>query len=263
MRPITTTLSTGLALVLALVLGCTATPNPSAPTLNPTTGTHPAGWLNVHWSAYLQNRDQCATCHGSATDMTVPPTAVNAPSCFNTTTGCHHVGPNGGPNHPDGWATVGSINPPPHGLAAIAAAPSDFNVAAPASFPMQGFVTCTPCHGGSYTNPVGFAPSCATAGCHTDVTTNLNAPTVQSPHPQGRWNAGLGKNSTHVNHDLVDATNVTQCAICHTAGANCKDLVAPKAAGVPGCFNGTLCHSTSFVLSPSSTALRPTVLTQN
>jgi hypothetical protein len=221
-------LRAGFAVAFALLLAsCTSTANPNAPTLNPTTGAHPATWLTTHWTAYLANNTQCVPCHGSATTQ---PTElpVAGVTCF----GCHH--PNG-PNHPSTWTTPGEPIPD-HGQAAIGVAPAAaFDPTAPL-FPMQGMASCVPCHGPLYNNPNNqLAPSCYS--CHTTA-----------PHPAKPWGANLGLPATQPRHDLVDQSNAPECAKCHAGGAN-SDIVpvTPAAAGTaPGCFNGTLCHNTSF-----------------
>jgi hypothetical protein len=110
-----------------------------------------------------------------------------------------------------------------------------FDPAAPV-FPMQGFASCTPCHGAQYNNAAqGYAPSCYT--CHTTA-----------PHPPKPWGAGLGLPATQPTHDATDPSNAGECAKCHAQGAN-SDVkpVAPAAPNTPpGCYNGTLCHNDRF-----------------
>jgi hypothetical protein len=215
---------TFLAAAAMLLLGC-ASGGGSAPAQDPNTGQHPATWVTTHWSAYIQNPSQCTSCHGSA--ATQPTTAVlSGQTCF----ACHHTD---GPNHPATWNAP--VPTPDHGLAAMAVAAPAFDPGAPA-FPNQGFASCTPCHGALYNNPTGtYAPSCFS--CHTTA-----------PHPAKPWGAGLGLPATQPRHDLADPSNAPECAKCHTLGAN-SDIkpVTPAAPNTPpGCFNGTLCHNSSF-----------------
>ena len=113
---------------------------------------------------------------------------------------------------------------------------------------LTGMASCVPCHGPLYkgtdltgtipnTPASGGAPSCY--ACHTTA-----------PHPPAPWGAGQGLPATQPRHDLVDASNVTECAKCHTMGANTNPPISPvvpaPAGTAPGCFNGTLCHSKSF-----------------
>ena len=213
-------------LAAAAVLGflaCTSTANPAGVQQDPVTGAHPANWLLVHWSAYIQDPNQCSPCHGSALTQEAA-TPQSGVSCF----GCHHPS---GPNHPSGWGQ-GVI--PPHGTAAIAAAAPAFDPNNPV-FPMQGFASCTPCHGNLYNNPNNTAAvSCYS--CHTTA-----------PHPPKPWGAGLGLPNTQPRHDLVDLSEASECAKCHTLGANSDIKPVPAAPNgtVPGCFNGTLCHTTN------------------
>jgi hypothetical protein len=215
------------AAAVLLSWGCTSSSNSGAPSLNPLTGQHPSDWITNHWSAYLQDGAQCETCHGSASvQPTTPP--VSGVTCF----GCHH--PNG-PNHDAAtWTAPGSVTPA-HGLAAMAAAAPAFNPAAPV-FANQGFASCTPCHGALYNDASGgLAVSCYS--CHTTA-----------PHPPTPWGAGLGLPDTQPRHDLVDPSNAPECAKCHANGQNSTITPTPPApAGTaPGCFNGTLCHTSSF-----------------
>ena len=215
---------TFLAAAAALfVLGC-ASGGGSAPAQSPATGAHPDTWLATHWSSYLQDPGQCTTCHGSA--ATQPTAAVQAGvTCFS----CHHPA---GPNHPATWNLA--VPAPDHGTAAMGVAGPAFDPANPA-FPMQGFASCVPCHGALYNNPSnGYAPSCFS--CHTTA-----------PHPAAPWGAGLGLPATQPRHDLVDDSNAPECFKCHAGGQNNGSYPAPPAPApgtAPGCFNGTLCHTT-------------------
>jgi hypothetical protein len=186
-----------------------------APKFNPTTGQHPAAWTENHWSEYLKNPDSCKPCHGSTTDPAAAG-GTSKVSCF----GCHHPA---GPHHPAGWA-----DPAQHGRAGAQAAPNGQTF-----FKGTGFASCTPCHGSDYTIPVGIAPSCKK--CHTTA-----------PHPAKPWTDG--SSLLHPNHFMTDTSNVGECLKCHALGANSDIKPNPPApAGtVPGCYNGTLCHTKGF-----------------
>jgi len=204
-----------LAAAATLVfLGCSGSAS-QAPSQNTTTGVHPATWTQDHWSAYLKDPASCATCHGSTTDP-AQAGGISKVSCF----GCHH--PNG-PHHAAGWA-----DPAQHGRMGAQAVPNgEFG------FLGTGFVACTQCHGSTYTNPIGIAPSCES--CHTTA-----------PHPAKPWMDAA--NPINPNHDQTDQANASECVKCHALGAN--STIQPKtpapAGTAPGCFNGTLCHTNGF-----------------
>ena len=227
MRPVNTMLRAGFAVAFALLLAnCSSTANQKAPTLNPTTGAHPATWMTTHWSAYLANATSCVPCHGSASTQPAT-TPVAGVTCF----GCHH--PNG-PNHPSTWTAANSLTPDHGLLGAMAAAGPAFDPTAPVfTTPPQGFAACAVCHGAMYNNTAnGAAPSCFS--CHTTA-----------PHPPAPWGAGLGLSTAQPRHDLTDPSNAGECAKCHAGGANNGSYPAPVPTGTtPGCFNGTLCHTT-------------------
>ncbi|BDU74380.1 hypothetical protein [Mesoterricola silvestris] len=203
------------ALAALAIVGCSSTAADKAATLNPTTGAHPANWQTTHWAEYLKNPDGCKPCHGSTTD-TAAAGGTSGVSCF----GCHH--PNG-PHHPAGWA-----DPAQHGRLGAQGAPNGATY-----FQGKGFASCTPCHGSDYTSPVGITPSCTS--CHT-----------KAPHPSKPWQSGLSP--LNPNHDKTDYANASECVKCHALGANSDITPQPPApAGTtPGCFNGTLCHTTKF-----------------
>jgi len=71
-----------------LVMGCSGS-NADAPQFNPTTGQHPAGWIQSHWAEYTKHPTQCGTCHGS----TVDPAAAGGTSKVSRFT-CHAQGGN-------------------------------------------------------------------------------------------------------------------------------------------------------------------------
>lgn len=203
------------AMAALAIVGCSSTASNNAATLNPATGQHPATWQATHWSEYLKNPDGCKPCHGSTTD-TAAAGGTSGVSCF----GCHH--PNG-PHHPAGWASASQ-----HGRLGAQGAPNGATF-----FQGKGFASCTPCHGTDYTNPVGITPSCK--ACHT-----------KAPHPNKPWQSGLSP--LNPNHDKTDYANAAECVKCHALGANSDITPQPPApAGTtPGCFNGTLCHTTKF-----------------
>jgi hypothetical protein len=142
---------------------------------------------------------------------------ISKVSCFS----CHAAGP----NHPSTWAL-----PAQHGRLGAQAAP----VSTPAgTVPvMQGFAHCAKCHGSTYDN--GITISCKS--CHT-----------KAPHPNRPW-AGTTLDVT--SHVWTNQANVTECAKCHTDGANStlKPLITPTdpKGSAPGCLNNTLCHSTNI-----------------
>ena len=203
---------TCFALVLALLIwGCGSSGGGAIP-FNATTGAHPTTWLQDHWVQYLQNPDQCATCHGSTTDPTQAG-GIAKVSCF----GCHTQGP----LHHAGWAL-----PAQHGrtgaeLAPVATTPPTVPV-------MAGFSHCAKCHGTSFDGGIA-AVSCRS--CHKNA-----------PHPSKPWFDATGVKPSH---SFVNPANASECAKCHTGGTN-SDLKpsTPAPAGTaPGCFNATLCHS--------------------
>lgn len=202
-----------------LFLGCSSS-NSSAPTLSPTSGQHPATWVQTHWQDYTKAPNSCVPCHGSAQDPAAAG-GTSQVSCF----GCHH--PNG-PNHPANWADRAQ-----HGRlgAQAAATPGD-------NMNMMGFASCTPCHGADYNTPIGAAPSCFS--CHP-----------QAPHGIPPWGATATPvdSTTHASHDQTDISNAPECFKCHAAGSP-NNSITPKTPAAPntppGCFNGTLCHTNSF-----------------
>ena len=209
------------ALALALLAwGCSGKAGVAAP-FNTVSGQHPANWIQVHYISYCQNPDQCRTCHGSTTDPTQAGGISNV-SCFS----CHTSGL---VLHPvSGWEDHMQ-----HGRNGAQLAPV---VTVDPQVPvMAGFSHCQKCHGPNYTD--GIAVSCKS--CHTTA-----------PHPPKPWLDPTGVNSTHT---LTDPANTAACAQCHTAGANSdiQPVVAAPAGTAPGCFNGTLCHTTAF---PASSA---------
>jgi len=206
---------TCLAAAAALLFWGCSTGNTAAPQLNPTTGQHPATWAANHWSEYLKNPDSCKPCHGSTTDRAAAG-GTSKVSCFD----CHHPE---GPHHPAGWGAAAQ-----HGRLGAQAADNGLT-----GFQRTSFAACTRCHGTDYVTAVGITPSCKS--CHTTA-----------PHPAKPWNDPF--NLSHPNHDMTNAANVGECVKCHALGANSDIKPKPPApAGtVPGCFNGTLCHTKGF-----------------
>jgi hypothetical protein len=199
-----------------LFLGCSSS-NSSAPQLNPTSGQHPANWVQNHWSAATTNGSSCVPCHGSTTDQTQAG-GTSGVSCF----ACHHLN---GPSHPANWADRAQ-----HGRLG---AQAKYNV----PFTMQGFADCTPCHGTDYATTVSSnVPSCYT--CHT-----------KAPHPDAPWGVTtpLPNIATSSSHDQTDPTNAPECFKCHQTGSTINTTLGltpltPAAGAEPGCFNNTMCH---------------------
>jgi hypothetical protein len=188
-----------------LAWGCSES-RTAAPQLNATTGQHPAGWMESHWAEYVKTPDQCRTCHGSTSDPAAAG-GVSKVSCFT----CHAQGV----DHPTGWA-VGSQ----HGRRGAQLAPNATDAKV-----MAGFAHCAKCHGDTYSG--GVASSCK--ACH-----------AKAPHPDRPW---LGNAVALANHDKTDIGNASECAKCHTNGANSTRVpAAPPTTTTPGCYNNTLCH---------------------
>jgi hypothetical protein len=203
---------TYVAMALALVvMGC-STSNSQAPQFNTALAKHPDTWAATHWVNYNQNKAQCTPCHGSATDPTSTggQSGINCFSCHAQQTPVVFA-----PQHPAGWANVG--NTPFHGATAKQAASLT-----------GGFAHCAACHGTVYNNADGTTVSCM--ACHT-----------KAPHPDAPWDGTTASGTIHSN---TDPSNATECAKCHTAGANSTiPFLTPAPAGTaPGCFNNTLCH---------------------
>lgn len=194
-----------LAAAFALFLGGCTTANTQAPSVSPQ-GKHPADWVNVHWSEFLKNPDQCRTCHGSITDKAAAG-GISGVSCFT----CHPTGP----LHQAGWAA-----PQKHGRLGAQAAPAE----------MAGFAYCAKCHGSTYDN--GLAVSCKS--CHT-----------RAPHPSAPWNGATADAPSHSRTDAGNAAECAKCHL-NGANSTLKPNPPAPAGTVPGCFNNTLCHGRSF-----------------
>ena len=198
-----------IVFVLAFALltwGCSSSATDKAARFEPAVGEHPANWMSTHYIEFITNPDQCRTCHGSTTDKALAG-GTSKVSCFK----CHI----NGPSHQAGFAAGLQ-----HGRA---------GAQLPASA-TAGFAYCAKCHGSTYSNPIGTAPSCKK--CHT-----------KAPHPDKPWNGSTAASS---NHTFTNLTNAAECAKCHTNGANStlKPSTTPPAGTAPGCFNNTLCHGT-------------------
>ena len=206
----------GAAAATLAFWGCSSA-NSGAPAQNPTSGQHPANWVQNHWSEATIHPETCVQCHGSATDP-ASSGGIAGVSCF----ACHHLG---GPKHPTGWADRAQ-----HGRLG---AQGQYGVA----FTMRGFADCTPCHGADYKTGVSAAvTSCYT--CHT-----------KAPHPDAPWGVGNAATlaATQSSHDQTDPTNAAQCITCHQAGSAINTslgikLTTPAVGAEPGCFNATMCH---------------------
>ncbi len=195
----------GAALIIFAAAGCSSTNNRSL--INPDTGKHAGNWYTAHRAAFLADQSLCVECHG--TDLHGGMSGVSCFSAaFNGLT-CHANGPSG---HPAGWS-----DPTSHGIAAKAAPD-------PAS--TSGFSICQTCHGANFNG--GFTNT-RCSSCHGG----------SAPHPTS-WITGT------YTHENTNPANAAVCALCHTNGAN-SPIAPPSpqaAAGTaPGCFNGTLCHT--------------------
>lgn len=197
-------LAAGIALAL---LGCSSA-NSGAPSFNPATGTHPAGWAKAHGADYLKSPAQCLPCHGSATDPKAP-AGTSKVSCF----ACHPTGI----SHPDGWAAASQ-----HGRKGAQAA-----VGA-----STGLAQCFKCHSATPVAAGAVVPSCLT--CHT-----------RAPHSDQPWN---GASAATPNHTFTDISNAPACFTCHAGGSNSRMKPSePAPSGTePGCFNNTMCHGKSI-----------------
>jgi hypothetical protein len=216
------------ALALALLAwGCAGKAGAAAP-FSPVTGQHPADWIQVHYVGFSQTPDQCRSCHGSTSDPTQAG-GISGVSCFS----CHTAGV----PHPAGWA-----NHLQHGRNGAQLAPV---VTVDPQVPvMAGFSHCQKCHGSDYLGGI-TAVSCKS--CHTTA-----------PHAPKPWLDPTGVNSSH---PLTDQANAPACAQCHLGGAN-SDIqpTTPAPAGTaPGCFNGTLCHTTAFPSAAATAAAKAMV----
>lgn len=173
MRTIYRLCSLSLLLLLgAIFWGCSSA-NSNAPSIDPATGKHPAGWIEAHWIQYLKNTDQCKSCHG--TDLRG---GIAQTSCFSANIGtqaCHANGPAG---HPLDWP-----RPELHGIAAMGAPGT-----------MSGYTTCQACHGSDYQ---GNSSQVGCFSCHT-----------KAPHPDAPW---LSTTLTHTTTNQLNAPACAGC----------------------------------------------------
>lgn len=177
-------------------------------------------WLSrlgasTHSTTDASNASACALCHAaganSARQPSTPAPAGTAPGCFNNTL-CHGV-----EGHVTGWNL-----PANHGAAAKAAVGGD-----------KGFSACTVCHGANYAGGSAQQSCLNAAGCH--------GAGVNAPHPVAPWRSATGG----LTHTVTSTSNDTQCALCHTGGANStRQPRSGDPVGISGCFNNTLCHGT-------------------
>jgi hypothetical protein len=200
-------LRTSAAVALALVfLGCSKSSD-TAVKFNPTTGQHPANWIDQHWLEFTANPMSCVTCHGSYKDAATSG-GVSGVTCFQ----CHHKN---GPTHPSNWALLTQ-----HGKLGAIAAPGL----------STGMTHCSACHGSDYRDASAKTMSCF--ACHT-----------KAPHPDKPWH---GTTASGTNHAAADQGNAAACIQCHANGANCTSITfrgTPAPAGsAPGCYNNTMCH---------------------
>jgi hypothetical protein len=193
--------------IVALLAGCT-TSNSQTPQFDTAKAAHPAGWLDNHWADFINNPDQCRTCHGSTTDKAMAG-GTSKVSCFT----CHE----NGPSHQAGFDAGLQ-----HGRMGAQLAPSG----------TSGFAYCAKCHGSNYDSSAGVVRSCK--ACHT-----------KAPHPDKPWN---GASLAASNHTLTNAGNAPECNKCHANGANStvKPKSPAPVGTAPGCFNNTMCHGTSI-----------------
>jgi hypothetical protein len=206
----------GFALALALLAwGCSGKAGVATP-YSPVTGQHPADWLQVHYTEYIKNPNQCRTCHGSTTDPTQAG-GISKVSCFS----CHTSGL---VIHPlSGWSASTQ-----HGRLGAQLAPVDTGAG---SVPvMAGFAHCQKCHGSDFSGGIANV-SCFS--CHQ---------TTAAPHPPKPW---LSTAAGTVSHSVTDQGNAAVCYGCHKNGANFTGtLVNPAPPNTaPGCFNATMCHA--------------------
>jgi len=203
-------MSSCFALALALLAwGCAGKAGTAIP-YDEVKGQHPAAWIQDHWAEFQKSPDQCRTCHGSVTDP-AQAGGISKVSCFK----CHSA-----VVHPAGWGDHLQ-----HGRQGAQLAPNANPTA------MVGFAHCAKCHGADFAG--GLSKSSCKA-CHT-----------KAPHPDKPWRS---LTPTASNHNATNINNAPECFKCHANGANSTLVPAvPAPAGTaPGCYNATMCHSSSF-----------------
>ncbi len=204
-----------ILVLLGISLGCSKA-NDKAPTINTITGKHPSGWMaettgGLHPTAYATGASACFECHGKNLNG-----GISGVSCFSSSFNGFTCHPDGPTNHLAGWSA-----PSAHGAAAKALAAG-----------RDGFLRCKICHGSDFAGGVTGKSCLNAAGCHGSG--------ILAPHSPKPWRSDLGGRT----HTDSDATNASECATCHTGGANSSrsPAIAPDAGAAPGCFNNTLCH---------------------
>ena len=204
-----------IMILLGIFLGCSRA-NDKAPAINVVTGKHPGGWVveitgGLHPAAYVAGPSACFQCHGKNLGG-----GISGVSCFGSRLNGISCHPDGPTDHPEGWSA-----PSAHGAAAKALAAG-----------RDGFTRCRICHGPDFAGGIAGKSCLNAAGCHGSG--------VLAPHSPRPWRSDLGGRT----HTDSDATNASECARCHTGGANSSrsPATAPDAGAAPGCFNNTLCH---------------------
>ncbi|MDD5773489.1 MAG: cytochrome c3 family protein [bacterium] len=201
----------GLSIIfIVLLLFASCSDRNQGSVLDPSTGRHYGNWISDHRENYLEGKNDCTVCHGN--DLKG---GISNVSCFSLNFGDMSCHPEGPPSmHPSGWR-----KPSNHGASAKSA--PDFDPEA-----RKGFSRCQKCHGNDFSGGIANI-SCFV--CHG----------VNAPHPKKPWR------SDKITHQTTNIANVPVCSECHTNGANSThkpDIIAPSGT-LPGCFNGTLCHS--------------------
>jgi len=209
-----------LLLAPALVMWGCSNANPDAPALRD--GQHPPNWVSQHGDEFLQNPDQCRTCHGD----TLTEGGISQVSCasvqFRLPNGevvlCH-----GGA----GAEAEEEAGPFGHPIDGFVSLHQTFVKGAPQMNPASplGFEECTDCHGGNF---AGTTMPGATEGSTTSpYNCNTACHSIQAPHsPPVDW---------ETNHQQTDPGNGEACGVCHAVVENPPET--------PGCFNSFLCHN--------------------
>lgn len=208
------------------VLGCHGLLNGAPHPSKPWRGTTAAGSTG-HTSTDTTNDAICAICHTNGANSSRAPQPldlVGSTGCFNATM-CHGITGHADTSvYPAPWSS-----PTNHGA---------FARTNPSAGATKGFAYCQHCHGTDFSGG-NAKQSCYP--CHT----------VSAPHPKkGDWTPAAGTLS-HVN---TGEGNAAICAACHNATTknlssspvNYVARFAPAGSfttALPGCFNGSLCHS--------------------
>jgi predicted CxxxxCH...CXXCH cytochrome family protein len=208
------------------VLGCHGLLNNAPHPSKPWRGTTAAGSTG-HPSTNTSNDAICAICHtnGANSSRTPQPQDLKGNTgCFNATM-CHGITGHADTTvYPAPWSA-----PVNHGA---------FARTDPSAGATKGFSYCQHCHGTDFSGG-NAQQSCYP--CHT----------VSAPHPKkADWTLAAGTLS-HVN---TGEGNAAICTGCHNAATknlsttpvNYVARFAPAGSfttALPGCFNGSLCHS--------------------